>query len=573
MTMNMYKRLIILTIGLLASMSILAEDVQNVKPVKNVIVLIPDGCSISTVSTARWYQWITNPEKEHLALDPYICGSVRTSCSDAPIGDSAPTTSCYMTGYMTRSGWVSTYPPSNQQNDIYPTDPNRTYQPLTTILEAAKQLFGKSTGLVCTCEFPHATPADCSAHSYDRGAYQWIMPQQAHNEVNVLIGGGAGILPKDCQNYLEGNGWGVFKDDINAMRTYSGDNMWALFAYKDVPYEIDRDAEKYPSIAEMTSIAIEKLSHNKKGFFLMVEGSKVDWAAHDNDLPGMIHDYIAFDEACRVAFEFAKKDGNTAVIVVPDHSNSGISIGRRDLGSYSTMSKDQIFGALTKLKASAAKVAGIVNSTPFDQVQNVFKEWCGFELKDNELEVLKNNGEYRQSPIPREQRKYTPGPFYNTGLTRTICQFMSARTGIGFTTNGHTGEEVFLAAYHPQRDSRPYGMLTNVELNHYLCSLFGITHDDLDKLTDKNFAPHTEVFKGMSFETKDVTVADKTTKQLIVKGTNNELAITPFCNYVEVATMKGNIRNVEIVKLPSVTVYVDKNKTFYLPRSVKDLLK
>ena len=74
-----------------------AADIENVKPVKNIILLIPDGTSLSTVSIARWLQWYNNPDMPNLAIDPYMCGTVRTFSSNAPIGDSAPTTSCYMT--------------------------------------------------------------------------------------------------------------------------------------------------------------------------------------------------------------------------------------------------------------------------------------------------------------------------------------------------------------------------------------------------------------------------------------------------------------------------------------------
>ena len=169
------------------------QDVQNVKQVKNVILLIPDGTSLATVSTARWLQWYTNPSKPKLNLDPYLCGTVRTLCSNEPIGDSAPTTSCYMTGQPSRTGYVSTYPENDGDNDIYPTDPARAFQPLTTVLEAGKMLQGKATGLVFTCEFPHATPADCSAHSYNRGKYDWIAPQMVHNDIDVVIGGGVSL--------------------------------------------------------------------------------------------------------------------------------------------------------------------------------------------------------------------------------------------------------------------------------------------------------------------------------------------------------------------------------------------
>ena len=193
---------ILLLLALLAIVSMPSNAIkpEDVKPVKNVIVLIPDGTSLASVSLARWIQWYENPDKPNLNIDPYICGTVRTHSSNAPIGDSAPTTSCYMSGYPSRTGYVSTYPVADPGNDIYPMDSSRAYQPLTTVLEAAKILKGKSTGLVFTCEFPHATPADCSAHSYNRGRYDWISRQMAHNDLNVVIGGGTSLLPEECES-------------------------------------------------------------------------------------------------------------------------------------------------------------------------------------------------------------------------------------------------------------------------------------------------------------------------------------------------------------------------------------
>src|SRR5574344_1030611 len=128
--------------------------------IKNVIVMIPDGTSTSLLSASRWYQWYLDSTCTHLNIDPLLCGLVKTHSSDAPIGDSAPTTSCYMTGQPTQTGFVSTYPVATQ-HDLVPVDAARAYQPQATLLEAAKQLQHKSTGLVFTCEFPHATPADC----------------------------------------------------------------------------------------------------------------------------------------------------------------------------------------------------------------------------------------------------------------------------------------------------------------------------------------------------------------------------------------------------------------------------
>lgn len=545
-----------------------AQDVENVKPVKNVILLIPDGTSLGTVSMARWLQWYTNPDKPKLNLDPYLCGTVRTHSSNAPIGDSAPTTSCYMTGQPSRTGYVSTYPENDGDNDIYPTDPARAFQPLTTVLEAAKMTQGKSTGLVFTCEFPHATPADCSAHSYNRGKYEWIAPQMAHNDLNVVIGGGVSLLPEESEAYLKGNGYGVFKNDIAGMRNYKGNNMWALFGDREMAYDIDRDPAEQPSLEEMTRKAIEKLSQNPNGFFLMVEGSKVDWAAHANDPVGMATDFLAYDRACGAALEFARQNGETAVIMVPDHGNSGISIGRRDCKGYDKLSKDQLFHQLSLYKLTAEGFAKKVNSVPASEVQNVFRTYAGFELTPEELDALNHCKDYKNSPIPENERSTEgKGSLYSGSLTSFMSQLLTSHTCFGFTTGGHTGEEVFLAAYHPDRASLPVGMHTNIELNQYLCALFGMTHDTLEGLTADNFAPHTEVFKNFKCEiipAKD----EKGSPSLVVKNKKKQINITPFSNIVTIGK-KGQ----EEIRLNSVIVYVDKNNTFYLPTKLVEYLQ
>jgi len=599
-----------------AVMSVCAQQV------KNVILMIPDGCSLATISTARWYQWMTDPEKENLAIDPYICGTVRTTCSNAPIGDSAPTTSCYMTGYTSLKGWVSTYPTADPENDIYPVDPKRAYQPLTTVLEASKML-GKSTGLVCTCYFPHATPADCSAHCYNRDKYDEIASQQAHNRINVVIGGGVSRMTVEGEAYLKNAGWDIIKDDLNAMRNCQNNNMWALFCPNDMPYELDRDANRYPSLAEMTSTAIKKLSNNQKGFFLMVEGSKVDYAAHNNDLAGMIHDYLAFDEACRVAIEFAKTNGETAVLVLSDHGNSGLSIGRRDNGNYAATPKNRLFGAMKNFKATAEEVGNKLNNAPFEQAQSIFKEWCGFELNDQELEFLKNCDEYKSSPIEKEQRRQQSNKYYRTGLTRTVAQFMTDRTGMAFTTNGHTGEDVILAGFHPDPQWRPVGEWSNVKFNGYLCSLIGITRATLDELTNQFFAPHKEVLDGVAgvtYKMEKVRLEAPAPRagnnggggfpgggfpgggfpgggfgggfpgggfpgggfarpvipevmQLTITTKTGNIVLKSTSNVAEVNVKKGKMTNTQMVDLKTVVVYVDKNDTFYIPRNILSLVQ
>lgn len=566
----MKKQFLSLFLMAAAIMPMQAIQKEEVKPVKNVIVMIPDGTSLATVSVARWLQWYQDPSKPKLNIDPYLCGTVRTHSSNAPIGDSAPTTSCYMTGQPSRTGYVSTYPEQDKDNDIYPTEAERAFQPLTTVLEAGKILQGKATGLVFTCEFPHATPADCSAHSYKRSRYDWIAPQMVHNELDVVIGGGVSILTEEMENELVANGYKVYRNDLQGMRADKSEKMWALYGDKEMAYDLDRDPNQQPSIEEMTRKAIEKLSKDPDGFFLMVEGSKVDWAAHGNDPVGMATDFLAFDRACGAALEFARQNGETAVVILPDHGNSGISLGRRSCTGYDKLSKDQLFHQFSLYKLTAEGFAKKVNSIPNSEVQQMFSQYAGFELTDEEMNALNNCKDYKNSPIPAEQRKTDDNSsMYSGNLTGLMAHIITSRTCFGFTTGGHTGEEVFLAAYHPQ-GSLPIGMNTNIEINEYLCNLFGLTHDNLEALTAENFVPHTQVFEG--YDCQIIPAADeKGSPSLVVKNKKNkkkQLSIAPFTNVVKVGKKAQ-----EEVRLHSVVVYVDKNNTFYVPKQLADLLK
>ena len=539
-----------------------STEIEQVNPVKNLIVLIPDGTSLATVSISRWYQRFLDPALTKLAIDPYICGTVLTHSSNAPINDSAPATSTYMTGYPSLTGYVSTYPVSDKENDIVPTDPSRAYHPLATLLEAARIIQQKSTGLVFTCEFPHATPADCAAHSYQRGKYEWIAPQMVHNDVDVVIGGGVSLLSETDEAYLKVNGYGVYKNDITGMRTHMGDKMWVLFGEREMAYDIDRNPTQQPSLEEMTRIAIDKLSKNEQGFFLMVEGSKVDWAAHANDPVGAITDFLAFDKACAVALDFARRNGETAVVIVPDHGTGGISLGRRDCSAYDKMTLTEHFHVISQVKLTAEGFAKKLNEEPVTSIQQLFHDYAGFELSEEEQQAIYQCRDYRNSPVPASERsnKNISPALYSSSLSGFVSKLITSKSCIGFTTGGHTGEEVFLAVYHPA-DTRPTGMVTNVELNHYLAAMMGIS-GRLDSLSDSCFVPHQEVFKGYDYEIKP-PADEKSNPTLVVKKNNNRLIIEPYTNTV-LSTKNGE----SAIKLSSVIVYVDANETFYLPRSL-----
>jgi alkaline phosphatase len=528
---------------------------RPVRPVKNIILLIPDGTSLATVSAARWYQWLLNPDKPALYIDPYLCGTVRTNSSNAPIGDSAPTTSCYMTGELSRTGFIATYPPSDGENDIFTVDSTKAYQPMVTVLEAARLLYGKSTGMVVTCEFPHATPADCSAHDYYRGHYRNIAEQMVHNQLDVLIAGGNKYLTGDQRVYLTQNGYTVQSDDLKGLRTFNGTKLWSLFGSVEMPFDLDRDTTAVPALSEMTSKAISVLSQNKKGFFLMVEGSKVDWAAHANDPVGMMTEFLAFDRACKVALDYAKKDGNTAVIILPDHGNSGISIGTSRLPGYDKLTKDQLFKSVLPIQKTADGLADILNESDYTAKESVFANYTGITLTEAEKLQLDSTNDYAKSPVPIAQRRR------KGTLGYAVAKVVTSHSCFGFTTNGHTGEEVFLANYHPKGDIFK-GVHFGFEVNDYLCSLYKLT-GKLPQLTDRYFAKHTTVFKGLNYQL-NTTAADSTAELKVVSGSKT-LKLRQNSN---VATFNG-----KEVQLSTVVVYVDKNKTFYLPAYLADWMK
>lgn len=523
---------------------------QEVKPVKNVIVMIPDGTSVGVYSAARWFKFYNNLG-EGLHVDPYFTGTVTTFSSNAPIGDSAPTGSTYATGVLQQSGNVAIHPEVSE-NDLFQTDPSRTWQPAATILEALKIEKQKAVGLVVTCEFPHATPADFSAHHYKRSNYAALASQMAYQNLDVMFGGGNGILTGDIKQHFKNNGTTLISDDRNALLHYAGDGkVWSLFGDKALPYDMDRNPDKVPSLAEMTEKALQLLSKKEEGFFLMVEGSQVDWAAHANDAATIINEFLAFDEAVGKVMEFAKNDGNTAVIILSDHGNSGFTIGSNNCPGYDKLSLAQLFGAVSKIKLSANGLESILVKTKPENIKATFKKYTDIDITDEELQTLLSSKNYQEGD-------YTKVGTSNN-LAHNIVNILNSRSCFGFTTGGHTGEEVLLAAYHPQGDV-PKGHLTNMQVNRYLQQVSGLS-TSLQDLSDRIFVKHADVFSGMSYS---IDKSNPDFPLLVVKKGKDTLEIPAFSSVAK--------KNGKPFDIGSVVVYIDKNDTFYLPASLKEKL-
>ncbi len=525
---------------------------QEPRPVKNIIVMIPDGTSIGVYSAARWYKFF-NKMGDGLHIDPFITGTVRTFSSNAPIGDSAPTTSTYMTGVLQRTGNIAIHPVPDPENDLYPTDPNRTYQPAATLLEASRIEQGKATGLVVTCEFTHATPSDCSAHHYSRKNYDALAPQIAYQNLDVMFGGGNSILTDDIKQHFRNNGTTLIQNDKQAFLNYNKDGkVWALFGERAMPYDLDRNPDKVPSLAEMTGKAIELLSKNENGFFLMVEGSLVDWAAHANDPIGIITEFIAFDEAVGKVMDFAHKDGNTAVVILSDHGNSGFTIGKQSCGGYDKLSISDLFGTVSKFKLTSHGLESILSTARPEDFRGIFKKYTDIDLTDEELESLLASKNYKEGNYMNVSN--------SQNLAHNIINIYNAHTCFGFTTHGHTGEEVILSAYHPD-GTVPRGHVKNLDIHKYLYDVSGLK-TPLVELTDRIFVKHTDVFAGMKYR-----IDNKDTKIpiLVVEKGRSKLEIPAFSS-----VGKWNGKSFDI---GSVVVYIDKNDTFYLPKCLADKFK
>lgn len=561
--------LIIVALVFLMPLSLLA---QSPAPVKNVIFMIADGTSFSTISLARWYQRLTDPTQERLHLDPYLSGSIFTYCSNAPVGDSAPTTSTYMTGIPSIKGFVATYPFSDGEDDIIPLDPSMEYRPLMTLMQATKILQGRRIGLVATSEFPHATPADCVASSYSRKKYDWIVPQMVHNNIDVVIAGGAVLLHQEEMEFLKSKGYDVYKDDLSSLTEYQGDKLWSLFGPMDIAYDLDAVGGKDPRLDEMTAAALRILDGSEEGFMLMVEGSKIDWAAHANDPVGMATDLLAFDRAVGVALEFAKRDGNTVVIVTSDHGNSGLSIGKRELTNYAGASKKEVFGPLTDIRLTSIGMEAKLQDLESENIAEYFKEMTSIEITPEEAEILNLlrslkglKGKEKKAVLERIKelgvttQKATRNMGDFSSLSSYIANIYRERMGLGFTTGGHTGEDTFLATYAPTQEQRLLGYNTNIELHDYMRALLGLEQSMLE-LSKEYFAPHSEVFDGMTYEVSGEQVTEMI---LTVKHDGHTLVIRPFTTQVWLDD--------EVKELPLSTVYSDKTQQFYLSKSVLDL--
>ncbi|MEC0181884.1 alkaline phosphatase [Paenibacillus peoriae] len=501
--------------------------------IKNVIILIPDGMANDATALARWYKGSS------LTLDGMASGMVRTHSADAPIADSAPAGTAFATGHKSHTGYVGVLPDEATMPGQQPIAAGNAKKPVASILEASK-LAGKSTGIIATSEIMHATPADFTAHYPDRKNYDALSMQQAYNSVDVVLGGGGKFLEaserKDGQDLIaqiKDQGYD-FVTTPEGLKKSTSSKLWGSFAPEALAYDMDRDVSKEPSLAEMTTKAIDVLSKNDKGFFLMVEGSKVDWAAHANDPTGIISDVLSFDDAVKVALDYAKRNQNTVVVAVTDHGNGGLTIGSSNTTSnYDKTPLASFIDPLKKAKLTGEGLEAKLNADR-SNIKEVLSTYFGItDLTDEEVKAIKEAKEGSMN--------YAVGPM------------ISKRANIGWTTGGHTGGDVVLYTYAPNGD-RPSGVIDNTEVNKYMTRVLGL---DLDTVSKQLFVP-----AKTAFEAKGAKFAADTKVITVTKGSNKlELPV-----YKNIATLNGKNSTLN-------GVVVFNGVDYFVPQQAIDLIQ
>lgn len=362
--LKMKKVLLFLSIALLVSCSDCKEDGQAGRPeVRNVIFMIGDG-----MGPAQVYAGLTH-NGGHLTLEEFpFVGLVKTYSANRYITDSAAGGTALATGNKTNNGMIGVTPD--------------TMAVMSSLMEAHKA--GMATGIVVTSPVTHATPASFYAHQPSREMYEDIALDLEKSGIDVFIGGGRAHFEKrsdsvDVSARMREAGYNIVYSE-EELAAVQGGKVGALLADIDMP----RASERGDYLPSAVRKAISLLDGGGKGFFLMVEGSQIDYRCHGNEAVPMAGEMIDFDRAVKAALDFAKKDGHTLVVVTADHETGGVTLtdGSYETGEiechFSTGDHTGTFVPMFAFGPGAEQFTGIVDNTSF---KDKFVELLGISVE------------------------------------------------------------------------------------------------------------------------------------------------------------------------------------------------
>ncbi len=329
------------------------------KKIKNVIFMIGDGTGVSQWSVG----WVANGGALNVDQMP-VLGFSRTYATDKLVTDSCAGGSALATGVKTKYGYIGLDPDGN---------------PVESSLQYAKRVLGKKTGVTVTCRINDATPADFCIHGPSRKDEEGLAAQYVDANVDFISGGGTHFWNQrsDGRNLIEemkAKGY-TYVDKLEDIAGAQGDKFLGLYDEYDLKPALDRG----PILMESTMKAIQMLD-NKKGFFLMVEGSQIDDWCHRNKVGYMCEELFDFDKVIGAVLEWAEKDGHTLVLVTADHNTGGLTLLKGSLEErtvkvhFSTSGHDGIVVPVFAYGPHAEDFEGVMeNSEVGEKVRKLLK--------------------------------------------------------------------------------------------------------------------------------------------------------------------------------------------------------
>ncbi|KAL3673986.1 hypothetical protein V7S43_001671 [Phytophthora oleae] len=466
---------------------------ENEDSPRSVIMMIPDGTGPNVFTLART---VLDPSLEtRLHIDPHLMGTVQTHSSTSYITDSASSATAYSTGYKTYDSAIGV--------DTYE-------QPLGTVLEAAKAR-GMVTGMIVTCRVTHATPASFASHVADRDSEDEIAAQYvANKKLDFLLGGGKKHFNESMFEDLKSNGY-TLPSNYQELLDYQSANadtgalrLFGLFHDDHMSYEVDRlrdltgnnSTARQPSLPEMVDIVLGLLRKNeqakKHGYFIMIEGSRVDHAGHSNDPGTMAKEAIAFDETVAVVVDHVEQTPNTAMLSAADHGTGGLTLGRGPAYPYAWYPTElQLQNMSTEAMQEQLDVVLEGNDCATGA-----NDTCKAALLTSSKNLLAN---YTNVTTVSDEEVVELVTQIATAVDETrdlndvmieLGHVISLRAAIDWTTIGHVGTDVNLYCKGPLIFERMCkGVHENTYLNKIMTMFLGLEHQqELETMKHRNIS-------------------------------------------------------------------------------------
>jgi alkaline phosphatase len=406
---------------------------------KYVFLFIGDGMGLSQVIAAEAYQHaVTGGEYTPLGFRQFPgAGLSTTYAANRFITSSAAAGTALATGNKTNIGMIS-------------VDTSGTL-PVQTIAEKAK-IKGLKVGIISSVSIDHATPAAFYAHQPSRRMYHEISLDLAASNIDFFGGGGFSEAVREDVNVIDlavENGFEYINDEEVFDALLPSDKK-VLFVHPDLTsgasmrYAIDQP-EGYITLAEITEKAIEYLD-NENGFFMMVEGGKIDWLCHANDAGAMVREVLDFSAAVDVAVKFyLQHPEETLIVVTADHETGGLGLGNQQMhyeSDYALLANQKVSGEDFNVVLSDWRKDNHLNIEGFKKIMNVTNEYFGFGEQEapivlNEQETENLYKAFRSYDISQEGEygDYSPVTYQSTMV-------LTSRVGLGWTSQSHTGVAV-----------------------------------------------------------------------------------------------------------------------------------